>query len=261
MKLNWTFCSVCNGCNLHIRRLVNKTYLSEAAVFRKWKYTRSYSSTVKSVSCWVLNIKIYILWCGDSKATGPQSVWLPCCGLRLLILATPPPPSPHAHHLFKLDLDLSVHFSHLKEHLPCREKTKKRKTINKKREGRGGREKRECDIKFFQSLWERHTSCKKKKDHAATQNRWETGVWCRGRRRRQWTRWNICHDTDEADETHNGDKIIITSQIYAAQTEWMKKSKLIKKSTECFKHWTKGCPYYQEITTLLLINTGAWKSL
>ncbi len=32
-----------------------------------------------------------------------------------------------------------MHFSHLKEHLPCREKTKKRKTINKKREGRGER--------------------------------------------------------------------------------------------------------------------------
>lgn len=74
------------------------------------------------------------------------------------ILAPPPPPLPHAHHLFKLDLDLSVYFSHLKEHVPCREKTKK---DNKQKEGGEEGEREESDIKSFQCLQKLHTSCKK----------------------------------------------------------------------------------------------------
>lgn len=107
------------------------------------KYRRRYL-----IKNWVLlSIKYW-----DSKPTGPQSgSWL-----KAPILAA----SPHAHHLFKLDLDLPVNFSHLKKHLPCRERTKKGKAMNKKR-GRGGPEREKSDIKSFQSFWHIHPSCKK----------------------------------------------------------------------------------------------------
>lgn len=52
--------SACNSCNLHIRRSVNKPYLSKASAFRNWEYTRMYSRAVcvECVSCCRLNIKI-----------------------------------------------------------------------------------------------------------------------------------------------------------------------------------------------------------
>lgn len=63
---------------------------------------------------------------------------------------------------------------------------------------------------------------------------------------------NICHDTDEADETLNSDQIKGTLQKYAAQTERM--IEMNKKST---KRYSASKPNYClfELTALLLINT------
>lgn len=74
---------------------------------------------------------------------------------------------PHAHHLFKLDLDLPVDFSHLKKNLPCRDKTK---SVNKSEVKAG--ERRESD-EIFPIIQPEPPRANKsiKTDHAATENR------------------------------------------------------------------------------------------
>lgn len=115
---------------------------------------------------------------------------------------------------------------------------RQRKTINKKREGRGGREekKKDSDIKSFQSLRERHSSCKKR-DHAAAQSTWETGGQRPGERTTQRTRWHMI----SADKTER------TVQKYAPMDGKLK-WKRVSGETWCLKpNYCKlwGFPFYQ----------------
>lgn len=96
----------------------------------------------------------------------------------------------HAHHLLELDLDLSVHFSHLKEHIPCRDETKNREAVNKQAE-----ERPESVIRLRELQRIVQTSTTMQPDGRARRTRWNSGRDAdKNSKRWEKSNWKCCTD-------------------------------------------------------------------